>query len=63
MDYAERTNPPFGRDPATGEARPVYAEAVVALLELTEEQRLQAFSLFCTGCGAADPSCRCWDDE
>jgi len=62
MDYSERIRPTSVRDPTTGEASPVFT-AVVALLELTEEQRLQAFSLFCTNCGAADPSCQCWNDE
>lgn len=37
--------------------------AVNALLELSADQRLSVFRLFCTHCGANDPGCQCWNDE
>lgn len=43
------------------------AELRELILELTPAQRVEVFSVvtagYCTECGAADPSCRCWDDE
>lgn len=30
---------------------------------MTDEQRLEIISSFCSGCGDVDPSCQCWNDE
>ncbi len=40
-----------------------HAQAVNALLSLTDEQRMSAFRLFCRHCGSKDPRCQCWNDE
>lgn len=37
------------------------AEAYLAML--TEEERKEVFSRFCTECGSYDPECQCWNDE
>ncbi|MDR6837366.1 hypothetical protein J2W93_002204 [Acidovorax delafieldii] len=37
--------------------------AANVLLGLSEEKRLSVFRLFCTHCGANDPTCKCWNDE
>lgn len=34
-----------------------------ALLDLTEEERLDIFGDYCKHCGRDDPGCRCWDDS
>lgn len=33
------------------------------LAQLTEAERMEVFSRFCTECGAYDPECQCWNDE
>ncbi len=40
-----------------------HAQAVGALRELTEAQRMEVFRLFCTHCGSDNPRCQCWNDE
>jgi hypothetical protein len=37
--------------------------AVDKLAQLTDEERLEVFTAFCTHCGSDDPDCQCWDDE
>lgn len=31
--------------------------------ELTEDERLDLFRLYCRGCGSDDPKCQCENDE
>lgn len=39
-------------------------ERVKDLLDqMTEEQRLELFDMFCKECGSDDPDCQCWNDE
>ncbi len=33
------------------------------LILMTEDERADLFSLFCTHCGSDDPSCQCWNDD
>jgi hypothetical protein len=33
------------------------------LKELSAEDRMELFSMFCKECGSDDPKCRCWDDS
>jgi hypothetical protein len=54
------------RSSPTGEWSPAttkHAQAVNALLQLTDDQRLEAFAYFCKYCGRDDPSCQCWNDD
>lgn len=57
------------RSDPKGEWRPVrsspHVAAVEALIALTDEQRMDALSLFCTHCGKVQPTfrCQCWNDE
>ena len=44
-------------------ASSAHADAVNALLALTDEQRLAALGFFCTHCGCDNPRCQCWNDE
>lgn len=37
--------------------------AVDMLADLTDEERLQVFTAFCTNCGSGDPDCDCVSDE
>ena len=34
-----------------------------SLKHLTDEQRIELFSDYCTHCGCNDPRCQCWNDE
>jgi len=36
---------------------------VARLKMLTDEERKQIFSHFCTNCGSIDPRCQCWNDD
>jgi hypothetical protein len=37
---------------------------ILSLLnELTDRERLEVFSNFCTYCGCNDPKCQCWNDD
>lgn len=38
-------------------------EAKNALTAITDDVRLDIFSLYCFGCGRPDPSCQCENDE
>lgn len=31
--------------------------------QLTDEQRLELFDMFCKECGSEDTDCQCWNDE
>ena len=47
-------------------AKPLVSEydaAVNCLMALTDEQRMDVFSLFCKSCGSNDQKCQCWNDE
>ena len=33
------------------------------LILMTDDERVELFSLFCTHCGSDDPRCQCWNDE
>lgn len=33
------------------------------LNKLTDEQRQELFSNYCSHCGCTDPGCQCWNDE
>lgn len=47
-------------------ARVPHGAAVAELLKLNDEQRLDAFRLFCVHCGciqAGRRGCQCWNDE
>ncbi len=53
-----------------GEWRPMpsacqYVAAFEELIALTDEQRMDAFRLFCTHCGTVQTAfrCQCWNDE
>lgn len=35
----------------------------VPLGNMTDTQRMEVFSNYCTSCGCKDPSCQCWNDE
>ena len=39
------------------------AGVINALLTLTDEERVHAFTFFCLNCGCNDPMCYCWNDE
>lgn len=42
-----------------------YADAIKELAALTDEQRLEVFSYFCTSCGIIqnEKRCSCWNDS
>ena len=40
-----------------------YADAVNALLKLTDEERFNAIHYFCVHCGTKDTNCQCWNDD
>ena len=33
------------------------------LEDLTCEQRMELFSIYCLSCGTDNPGCQCWNDE
>jgi len=39
-----------------------YTMAKHSFVKLTDEQRVDIFSDYCTHCGSNDSTCRCWDD-
>lgn len=54
------------RSTPSGEWRLVTAlnaAAVNSLLAMTSDQRMDAFSHFCTHCGDVNPRFQCWNDE
>jgi hypothetical protein len=38
-------------------------QVLSSLLRLASDQRTGIFYHFCTACGDANPTCRCWDDS
>jgi len=42
---------------------PKMEELLEELHDLTEAERLELFSEFCTHCGTDNPNCQCWNDE
>lgn len=42
-----------------------HLAAIVCLLDLPEEERMDIFSIFCGGCGTVTvrEKCHCWNDE
>lgn len=37
--------------------------AIHELDDLTDEQRVKVFAMYCRHCGDKDPRCQCWNDE
>jgi hypothetical protein len=38
-------------------------ELIDILNQLTDDERVELISNYCTHCGSVDPFCQCWDDE
>lgn len=60
--YERKPLPPSPPVPATDP----LAAARAALLQLTDEERLEAMNEFCRSCGRIQPPdriCQCWNDE
>ena len=41
----------------------IIVDATLALVECTEEERMEIFGHFCRYCGVNDPRCPCWNDD
>ena len=39
------------------------AVALLALKDLSNDERKEVFSYFCKECGKDDPYCQCWGDD
>lgn len=55
--YVAEAKPP----PPTDD--PIPDDVFEALDSLTDEQRLNVFSRYCTHCGSRNPRCQCMNDE
>lgn len=40
-----------------------WGKAANVLFDLTDDERMKVFDLFCIECGDKDPSCCCWNDR
>lgn len=40
-----------------------YAKVANRVYSLSDEERMEVFSLFCTHCGSDNPRCHCWNDK
>lgn len=43
--------------------RCIQEDLILLMAPLTDEQRYEVMSNFCTHCGSKNPNCQCWNDE
>jgi hypothetical protein len=55
--------PPRASTPGTQAPKGPGTHVRRAVSKLTDEQRLDLFSMYCRGCGRPDPTCKCQRDE
>ncbi len=56
-DYCKATGIPVRCEDCT-------KEIIISFLnDLSDEERMEIFRVYCISCGSKDPNCKCWNDE